>query len=323
MAASRIHAIVNPASGNGRTRKEWPRLLALMEARLGKLTWEWTEGPGHATRLAIEALEQGCERIWSVGGDGTHHEVANAFLSPGRPMAPDAAMATLSRGTGSDLIKSLGIPKDPKAAIEVLIQDLVSPLDAGWLRYRDPQGEEQQRAFLNITSFGIGGEVDLRVNRSSKALGGFISFLWASLATLLTYRAREVRYALDGGPWQEEKIVLIAVANGQFFGGGMWVAPTARPDDGHFDVIVGREMSLLQLLPLFGRLYKGTHLSHPKVSSYTARTLVAESSEAVWLDVDGEPLGTLPVKFRIIPQALKVLVGPGFHATETNRGGPA
>jgi diacylglycerol kinase family enzyme len=134
--------------------------------------------------------------------------------------------------------------------------------------------------------------------------------------TLLTHRAKLVRYAVDGGPWREERIIMIVLANGQYFGGGMWVAPMARPDDAVFEVIVAREMTLLQLLPLLGKLYKGTHLPHPEVEALRARSLVAESPETVWLDVDGEPLGTLPAEFRIRPRALKVVVGPGFRPTD-------
>ncbi len=318
---SAIHAIVNPASGNGRTRMEWPRLLALLEARLGKITWEWTEGPGHATQLACQALSSGCEHIWSVGGDGTHHEVANAFVGPEGPLFPQAILAPLSRGTGSDLGRSLSIPKEPEAAIEALAQGRIESLDVGWLRYRDPSGANREQAFLNIASMGIGGEVDIRVNRTTKALGGFVSFLWATLATLLTFQAKTVRLSVDGGPWREERIMIVAVANGQYFGGGMWVAPPARPDDGIFEVILVREMGRVELVGQLAKLYKGTHLTHPKVEAFQARSLVAESPDLVWLDVDGEPLGNLPAEFRVFPGAIKVSVGPEFSPAEKAAGG--
>jgi YegS/Rv2252/BmrU family lipid kinase len=320
LSSKAAHAIVNPASGNGRTRREWPRLLELLQARLGPVSWEWTEGPGHATRLALQALLKGCDRIWSVGGDGTHHEVANAFVGPNGPLFPHAVLAPLSRGTGSDLAKSLCIPKEPEAALDALARGLVASLDVGWIRYQDPKGEEHGEAFLNITSMGIGGEVDIRVNRSSKVLGGFISFLWATLATLLTYQAKTVRFSVDGGAWREEKIMIVAVANGQYFGGGMWIAPPARPDDGAFEVVLVREMGRLALVGQLGRLYKGTHLSHPKVEAFQARGLMADSRDLVWLDVDGEPLGSLPVEFRILPGALRVVVGPGFSFTGKGAG---
>lgn len=313
MHARWIHAIVNPASANGRTRKEWPRLLRLMEAKLGEITWEMTEGPGHATGLAAKALQSGCTHILSVGGDGTHQEVANAFLGPEGPLYPDAIMGILSRGTGGDLVKSLGIPRRPAEAIACLARERVTHMDAGWIRYRDPAGIERQRAFLNVASLGIGGEVDLRVNRTSKALGGFISFLWATMVTLMTFKGKHITLSLDGGPCTEHDVILTAVANGQYFGGGMWVAPTARVDDGAFSVVLVRDMGLLELLPQLGRVYRGTHLTHSKVELFQAKRVVAESRDEVWLDVDGEPLGGLPVELRLLPRAIRIVVGAGFQ----------
>lgn len=313
MDARRIHAIVNPASANGRTRKEWPQLLRLMEARLGEITWEMTDGPGHATGLAAKALQSGCTHIVSVGGDGTHQEVANAFLGPHGSLYPEAVMGILSRGTGGDLVKSLGIPKRPAEAIACLAHESVARMDAGWIRYRDPAGIERQRAFLNVASLGIGGEVDLRVNRTSKALGGFISFLWATMVTLMAFQGKHIRLSLDNGPLTEYDVILTAVANGQYFGGGMWVAPTARVDDGAFSIVLVRDMRLLELLPQLGKVYRGTHLTHPKVELFQAKRVVAQSHDEVWLDVDGEPLGTLPAELHMLPRAIKVIVGPGFQ----------
>jgi len=312
VSSIRPHAIVNPAAANGRVRKEWPRLQALLTARMVGLTWEETQGPGHATSLARTALETGATHVLSVGGDGTHSEIVNAFVGPGGALFPQATLVPLSRGTGGDLVKTLGLPKEPDRAVQDLDLERTAMVDVGWLRFRDPQGENRERAFLNVASLGIGGEVDLRVNRTTKALGGFASFLWGTLATLISYRAKRVRFSSDQGPWREEHVILIAIANGQFFGGGMWVAPMARIQDGEFHTITARSMGLLELLPLLAKLYRGAHLGHPKVEDHRVRTLVAESTDEVWLDVDGEPLGTLPAEFRILPGALRVLVGPGF-----------
>jgi YegS/Rv2252/BmrU family lipid kinase len=264
-------------------------------------------------------LERGVTHVVSVGGDGTHSEIANAFVGPDGALFPQAALVPLSRGTGGDLVRTLGLPRDPHRSVRDLDLERTALIDVGWLRFRDPRGKDAERAFLNVASLGMGGEVDLRVNRTSKALGGFASFLWATLATLVSYRAKRVRFSLNRGPWREEEVILIAVANGQFFGGGMWVAPTARIVDGELAAIAARNMNLLELLPLLAKLYRGAHLGHPKVEDHRIRSLVAESPDEVWLDVDGEPLGTLPVEFRVLPGALRILVGPEFPR---DQGGP-
>jgi YegS/Rv2252/BmrU family lipid kinase len=318
LATDSVFAVVNPEAGNGRTRKAWKQLQGPLEERLGKIDWRQTERPGHGTELALRALDGGYEFIVSVGGDGTHHEVTNAFVGTAGSQYPHAVFAPLSMGTGSDLAKTLRIPRNPESAIEIIARKRVVAFDAGMVRYWDLGGQNRERAFINIASFGISGQVDIRVNRTSKALGGFFSFLWASLATLLTYRAQPLRYSLDGGPWQECRSVLAVAANGQYFGGGMWVAPSADPSDGLFYILVAREMSLVSLLILFAKLYRGTHIGHSKVEIYQARSLKAESSDQVWLDVDGEPLGTLPCSFEIVPKALNVVVGPEFRSSEHN-----
>jgi YegS/Rv2252/BmrU family lipid kinase len=256
LAIQPIFAIVNPQAGSGRTQKAWPRVLGLLKTKFEEIDWAWTRAPGHATDLARDALDKGYQCILSVGGDGTHNEIANAFLCPTGSAHPQAVLAPLSMGTGSDLRRSLGIPKDVQSAVSVLAQGRVAAIDVGWLTFISPKGQEQQRYFLNITSLGIGGEVDLRVNLTTKALGGFFAFLWGTLSTLCTYHSKRIRFALDGGPWRKEKIILIAVANGQYFGGGMWMAPQAALDDGAFDVIVVKNMNRLELIATRKNLFR-------------------------------------------------------------------
>ena len=310
---NRIYAIVNPKSGNGRTKKTWPKAYPLLRKHFGDIPWEWTHEPGEATKLAGDALRQGNDIILSVGGDGTHHEAANAFFGPKGPLYPKAALATLPMGTGSDLGKTLDIPNKTAAAVEAIAERRTALIDAGWLHYRDNEGNDREKGFVNVFSFGMSGDVDRRLHRSSKVFGGFLSFLWASVLTILSYRSKAVRYSIDGEPWVEEDVLLIAAANGGYFGGGMWVAPMAKPDDGVLNVVVVRKLSLLRQLRDIFKLYSGAHLSLPEVDVYPARSLRAESPEKVLIDVDGEPLGRLPFELNIVPGALNVIVGSDFH----------
>ena len=314
MSPNRIFAVVNPASGNGRTRKEWPSLITKVEAHLGEFTWEWTEGPGHATVMAKQALQSGYTIVLSVGGDGTHQETANAFFNEQGCVQPEASLAILPRGTGSDFGKTLDIPKNPEKALSNLARRQTALIDGGRLRYRAPDGTPLERGFVNLASFGISGEVDVRVNRTSKALGGFLSFLWAALGALMSKKADSIRFSIDGGPWREAKTVLVVAANGQYFGGGMWVSPKAKPDDGLLDGLIAHDMSRSSLLLLLAKLYRGRHLPHPKLETFRAKTLIAESPGRVLLDVDGEPLGTLPIELKLVPKAINVFVGPGFQS---------
>jgi diacylglycerol kinase (ATP) len=311
----RIYAIVNPASGRGRTGRQWPKLRRLITDRFGEFTWDLTRGPGHATLLTESAIHQGHRRLLSIGGDGTHYEVANGFIHAVGNEAQQARLALLPQGTGSDLAKTLDIPRDPIAALEILARDRAISMDVGRCRFLDQTGRLHWSAFLNVASVGMGGEVVRRVDRTTKALGGFLSFFWATLVTLLTYHPKRVRYRIDDQDWQECRIMLIAAANGQYFGGGMWVAPHAKLDDDKLEIIVVRKMTVGQLASQLGKIYRGTHLAHPKVSYRRAHRIEISSEERVCLDADGEPLGRLPVSIHLLHRAMRLVVGPGMPET--------
>jgi len=299
-------AVVNPASGNDRTKKEWPQISKAIKASLSEFDFEFTGGPKDAIAITRHALQQGYEMIVSVGGDGTHNEVVNGFFDGNRCINPEAVLAVISRGTGSDLIKTLNIPKDTRLSAALLAGKDTRKVDVGHLIYQAHEGRREDRYFLNIASFGISGEVDELLSGTTKALGGFASFLWASLLSIFRHRNKAVILEIDGRIPFEASVVLVAVANGQYFGGGMWMAPMASMEDGIFDVIVVKDLTRFEILIQFGRIYRGTHTSHPKVDCLRGKKILAKTEERVLLDVDGEPLGLLPATIEIIPKSLRV-----------------
>ena len=196
-------------------------------------------------------------------------------------------------------------------AIERLATSETRQVDAGRIRFRGRDSQTRTSYFLNIASFGIGGLVDEYVTTAPRVLGGSFAFLVAALRALARYRPQTVRLSLDGKLFFEGPITLVAVANGNSFGGGMRIAPAARPDDGAFEVIIVNAFSRLGLLANLPALYRGTHLRHPEVSHARGVRVEAEASPGeVWLDIDGEPLGTLPASIELLPGAL-TLVGVG------------
>jgi len=305
---SKVIAVVNPNSANASTGREWPSIEAALKAGIGGFDVRFTSEPHDATAIVVEALREGYETIISVGGDGTNNEIVNGFFKDDEPINPNARLGIICRGTGADLIKTLKIPKDPEQAAGVIARGRTKRIDVGRLTFRDHVGAEVRRHFVNIASFGMGGAVDERVNRTTKVFGGFVSFLWATFITFFTYRNPPVSVTVDGGAPEEMKITNIAVANGRYFGGGMMVAPKAEMDDGLFDVIFIGTMTVPEALGSISQIYKGTHLDHPKVRHMRGKRVEATSSERVLLDVDGEQPGMLPASFEIVPSAIEVLV---------------
>lgn len=311
MQSENFHAkfIVNPVSANGSTGRIWDRLREILRNELSDVDFAFTAAADHATELARQALYNGYEMIVAVGGDGTVNEVVNGFFDAGAPINPDAVLGVLPRGTGCDFVKTLGIAKDASAASRTLRGHKVKRCDLGHFTCSDDRGNTIDRYFVNIADFGIGGETVRRVNRTTKAFGGFASFLYGAVGTLLTYRSKKVKVQIDESYVNELLINNIVVANGQYFGGGMWVAPNAKIDDGLFDILIVKHMSRLQSLSNIPKLYKGTHVHHPNVEYVRGKTIVAESSEVVLLDVEGEQIGRLPARFDIIPSSINVKVG--------------
>jgi YegS/Rv2252/BmrU family lipid kinase len=305
----RIAFIVNPNAAMGATGREWPQIESLAKDRLGPFEAHLTTGQGDAIGLTRKALLEGAEQIVCVGGDGSLNEVVNGFMGEDGAIRTGAVLSYIPRGTGCDFIKTVPIPKDLDKAMDLIAESHARPIDLGRLRYRDHRGQSALRYFHNITSFGLGGEVDERVNRTTKAFGGFISFIWATLISILIYDKKRIRLKMDNGPEQAVSSWNVMVANGQYQGGGMWVAPDAHVDDGLFHVTVIGDLSLPEVFWHLPKLYNGKLLEVGKVSAFEAKKVEADSDQRVLLDVDGEQLGALPVVIEIVPGALPLIMG--------------
>lgn len=309
--------VVNPSAQNGQLGRRWPDLSAALRRELGSFEEAVTSGPGDATRLCREALESGAQTVVAIGGDGTVNEVANGFFDGDRPVAPAATLGVLPFGTGGDFRKSVGLPADTRAAAKILAAGEVRTIDVGHLEMTGDGGAPRTRVFVNIASFGMSGVVDEYVNKASKRLGGRLSFMLATARAGLSYQNQRVHLVLDGDESGALDLTVntVAVANGRYFGGGMFIAPDAELDDGQFDVVAVGDMSKWDMLRHGGKLYRGSHLQLDKVTSRRARTVRAEpvGGGTVRLDVDGETPGTLPATFRILPAALR-LVAPASSA---------
>jgi len=301
-----MRMIVNPVAANGAVSKRWPQMRDILRAEGGQFDASFTTGPNHATQLAREALSAGYRTIVAVGGDGTLNEVVNGLMLESM-VNPTVNLGIIPGGTGSDLVRTLGIPHDCRAACHRLLRGKPHCIDLGLVTCVS-EGREIQRYFLNVAGLGFDGEVAERVNRSSKALGGTIPFLSSLFVKLLTYQNKTVEVTLDGQQRLQQKVNSVLVCNGRYVGGSMHIAPHAALDDGLFDVVIIGDTGRLEVIANVPRIYRGTHLSHPKVDEYRARKVRAKAQERMLLQADGELIGEAPATFQIIPQALQVLV---------------
>lgn len=305
--------VANPKSGSGRTRREWKAIESALRAVYPSMSVTFTRKRGDATALVRQALREGHQEIVAVGGDGTINEAVNGMFDASGAVPADSVFAFVTSGTGGDFRKSFSIEAGPDAAITRLKRASVHAVDVGRVTCLTRTGEPTMRYFINIASLGLSGVIVDSVNRAriAKLFGGRFAFAFHSAVAMMRYRNRTVRIMVDGATDEIATISTVAVANGQFFGGGMQVAPGAFIDDGLFDIVVMGGAPKRQSLAEMKLIYTGEHVSKPHVRVLRGKHVVvapvAETrGRSVLIETDGEAAGRLPATFEILPRALNL-----------------
>lgn len=301
--------IVNPKAGGGISQKKWARLVGAVSAGLGDIRVRFTEGPGHATALAHEIAMQGGQLIVAFGGDGTASEVAAGLLSASGAGAPPSQMGLIPRGTGGDFRRTLELPTDVAQAAEHIRNSRAHRIDVGHVRFISHEGALSSRIFINVASFGFSSDVAARANLSGKALGAKAAFLGATVRTLIAYENSEVMLELDGAAPIRRTLLLAALGNGRYFGGGMKICPDAKLDSGELSLVTVGDLGKMKVLASLPRLFAGTHLTIENVHGSQVRRLKAspvEPDQVIAIELDGETPGRLPATFEVLPRALLV-----------------
>ena len=230
------------------------------------------------------------------------HEVANGIA--GRS---GVEIAVIARGTGWDFARSLGLPRNIDRAIDVALSGDARTIDLGRATYRLWAGGEGQSFFANVASAGMSGAIAQRANDSSKALGGKVSYLWATFAVFARWSSTEIHVTVDGET-RQARMHDVIVANGPYVGGGMKIAPEAEPDDGTFDVLLIGDLTKRDLVLTMPKIFRGTHLPHPKAELLRGAEVSVDADDRLPIELDGEQPGTTPARFEIVPRALRVRV---------------
>ncbi len=299
--------IANPTAGRGRNAV-LPRLVgALRDAGLAHHV-EPTRGPGHATELAQAAVtERDMRYVVAVGGDGTVHEVVNGLVDAetGRPRREDAVLGVVAGGSGCDFIRTFGLDRAPETVVRHLAGETTHRIDLGRVRVTGDDGEVHTRVFANIAECGWGADVTERANGLPRFMGPS-RYLAAIL--MATFRVTQVPTKVTVDHTEvDEPLSQVIIANGQFFGGNIKVAPRALPDDGRFNVQTwrGKPMDVLRELP---RVRIGEHLDRPDIREWQSTTVTVESATPVRVEADGEVLGRTPATFDVLEGVLSLKI---------------
>lgn len=299
--------IANRAAAAGKVGRRWAKIQRALDAHLGRYELHFTEYAAHAVELGEKLAADGHRRFISVGGDGTTHEVLTGIL---RSAPPDGAvtLGIVPMGTGGDFRRILEHRATPDDALKAIVETRARRVDVGHVRYRAHSGEEEERYFLNSTSFGLGGLVDKYVNEMPKILGGKTSFYLATIRALAKYRSTRVRLELDGTHAGDFDIANVFVTNGRYTGGGMLIAEHSMLNDGKFDVSLVPDKGALWMLRNVGRLYDGTYREVPGIQGWHAREVRALhlNDRMGLLDIDGENPGSIDATITLVPRAISV-----------------
>ena len=289
--------IVNPVAGRGRARRRAARLEKALTERGADARIEFTTAPGHAAEIAARlAHDPGLKTSHApiplaLGGDGTLREVARAVAGSG------GLMAAVAGGRCNDFLRAIDLPRDVEGAADALVSGAPRKLDVGRIN-----GE----LFLTVAALGFDAAVSRYVNDARLPLYGQAAYLWGTVRTLMTYRPIEVKLSGDFGAW-EGPVFLAAFANTRCYGGGIQIAPDARPDDGLLELCVIRPASRRRVLRMLPWVMKGRHANLPEVSFLRSREVRIETAVPTELWADGEYVCRTPVTIRADPGALRVL----------------
>jgi diacylglycerol kinase (ATP) len=294
--------IVNPIAGAGKTIKKWPEINSLLSNSRYDFDYSMTEAKGHALELARDAVRSGCKMIVSVGGDGTINEVVNGIYQSGN--IADTILGIISTGTGADYIRTLGIPRDSIQACKRLLSPDIIKVDAGLVKCTS-NGSPVSRLFVNFAGMGFDAEIVKATTIRYKALGSLPAYLMGLFSTLITYNNKNLIIRIDGGEL-EEKVCTVIIGQGRYGGGGMMTTPEASIFDGLFDVLIVGNLDKYDLLKSLPRIYKGTHLTHPKVKLIKAKRVELIPDIILSIQVDGEIIGESPGYFEILPSLLTI-----------------
>jgi diacylglycerol kinase (ATP) len=297
--------VADPSGARGQVGLHLPRLEDALRTMDLEYRVALVRAPGDASAVTREALEGGERFIVAVGDDRIVHEVVNGMMRGDRALVRDTVLGLVPAGASCDFSRTFGLPEDVVPAAAHLDGDGTFPIDVGMVSCRSSNGADAMTYFANIAQVGLGAAAVARAERMPKSLGGTRYFLgfWLSLA-----RWKQAPVRLEGDRRSLEDLVRnIVVANGQFLGGGQMISPRSWPGDGFFDILVmkGPRSEAFTLLP---KVFRGEHLPHPNIVELKARRLRVEGERPLWVEADGQVLGTTPALFEVIPQAISLKI---------------
>lgn len=288
-----MHIIVNRVAGAGTCGEKFDRAEARLKERGVNYSVRLTEYAGHAVALAEEAVNSGAKYVVAAGGDGTVNEVVSALNGH-----KEVVFGILPFGTGNDFASALGIPGDPVEAADLLVERHTSLCDLGMAN---------DKVFTNVAGLGFDVDVLRSVEKHKRGSTGMLPYVIGILDALFHRHKIHCFVSFDGGEEEEMDALIITACNGRRFGGGMLVAPEAKPDDGMFDICIAKWVGFFRMITLLPLFVKGKHIGKKPIKYLRAKSISVRTEGGFTVETDGELLISTPLTCTLLPGAITVV----------------
>ena len=294
--------ILNPVAGKGKGKKNFDAVLSALSEKFKNLEVKTSEYPGHIVEISKMAVKDGCQRIISIGGDGTPFEVINGLYADGKP-GQEIELGMIPAGTGNSFIRDFDNVSPGKWVGHVL-EGKTRKVDMVEFTYF-MQGKEVKNYYINILGVGLIADILKLTNEKLKFLGA-LGYSLAVLIRLFKGMNNRMTVTIDDQTFELKNSALV-ISNSKFTGGEMKIAPMADTNDGKVDMIVFNEVNRREILNIFANVFKGKHVNHPKVRTFSGAKMEIDADPQQLLTADGELLGETPMKLKVLPGELKIL----------------
>jgi diacylglycerol kinase (ATP) len=294
--------VLNPHAGKGKGLKNFAAVRERLGSGFSGMDVRVSEYAGHAFQIGRAAARDGYRRILSVGGDGTPFEIVNGLYAEGRPRQ-EIELGMIPAGTGNSFLRDFSI-LSWRQAVEGILAGKRRRVDLVEIHYMQG-GKEVRQYYLNILGVGLIADILKLTNEKLKGFGS-LGYSLAVLLRLARGMRNRMRLTVDGERMEIADSALV-ISNSKHTGGGMKIAPMAETGDGKADLVIFQEVDRSDILKIFARVFKGTHVGHPKVKTFRAAEVAIDSEPQEMLMADGELLGLTPLRLKVLPGELTIL----------------
>lgn len=296
--------VVNPTSGNGISKKKWPKIYKELNHQNIEFEFAFTAYEKHSIKLIHQAINKGYKKLICVGGDGTIHNFVNAVLSLNSKNNSNIKIGIIPIGTGNDWVKTYHISKNYKEAIKVIKAEKIIQQDIGKLNIKET-GKEIY--FNNLAGIGFDGYVVNKVHKYKHL--GFLAYLTGALVSLTTYKKSNLEIKFNKTVLKGKALALL-IGICKYSGGGMQLTQNANSTDGLFDITYVKNISLLTLLKNIKGLFNGkiTHLKIIKNYKSSELKITVLDTQDTYIQADGEIIGSGSFSVSIVPKSINFIV---------------